>query len=831
MERKTQTVFKSGGTPGNRSRLFILVPVVVFLLLGTFGAIIFWNYHSRFIGERRATLTYRSSIFAHNLSEVMNNRATALNSVSSYFSSASLRGEKVDAAAFQTFCQSLIGGMEAMYEGRSGILALAAARQGSLLHEYAVVGDTLLERDLLDLLREQSRVRLMHEESGMVSVHGPMPASDGRELLLLQTRLRDPASDSWYRVQLVLDHSHILWSARAPFMLKNIPARVINENDAVMWENTERELKDPVDIYITVPNAQWRLRVGTAQAVAPYWHFYALIGLTGLVALVIALLISQLYRQRQELEKRVASRTEEVEQISSRLEQDREELHKVEVDLRSTREKLNSIVSSSSIIIFMLDREGRFSIAEGRGLDLLGLEQEKILGRHISEVLAGSPELESGLETCIGGEAITLRYKQDAVALDIWISPILGKDGDVTGIHGVALDMSSNLELEEQLLQSQKMEAVGRLAGGVAHDFNNLLTAIRGHGELAQVRLSQQGIISEDLEEIRSAAERASALTSQLLTFSRKHQVQPEVLDLNSVVRAMDRMLRRIIGEDISFLTHLEKDLWSIKADRTHIEQIVMNLLVNARDAMPRGGTVTLETCNVQLADEITDARPPISPGDYVRVVVSDTGVGMDDEVQAKVFDPFFTTKSADKGTGLGLSTVYSIVQQIGGGVMLESAPGKGTVFLFYFPRCQEQSAVDELTVEQDENAAGTETVLLVEDDPYVRKLAQQALMNHGYAVVECGSAEEALERFGTGQRQGFSLVIIDIVLPDIDGFELSEILKEKSEDVRFLFMSGYSDERLTRAREQSTIPFLKKPFGVQSLMRAVRATLDTQQR
>jgi signal transduction histidine kinase/FixJ family two-component response regulator len=386
--------------------------------------------------------------------------------------------------------------------------------------------------------------------------------------------------------------------------------------------------------------------------------------------------------------------------------------------------------------------------------------------------------------------------------------------------------------LEEQLRQSQKMEAVGRLAGGVAHDFNNLLTVIGGHAELLLARLPKEAAAARaEIEEIRRAAERAVALTRQLLAFGRKQILEPRVLDLNGVVADMERMLRRLIGEDVELVTRLAPDLGRVRADPGQIEQVVMNLTVNARDAMPRGGRLTLETAELDVDQEFARHHVDFLEGRYVMLAVTDTGVGMERDVQAHIFEPFFTTKGPGQGTGLGLATVYGIVKQSGGHVWFYSEPGQGTCFKIYFPAVREAVAARAL-VPQDASD-GHETILLVEDEPAVRALAREVLSLSGYRVLAAAGAAEARSLCvgspeGSGAIEAIDLLITDVVMPGTSGRELAEGLVARRPGLRVLYISGYTADAIVRhGILHEALPFLSKPFSPQALTRKVREVLD----
>ncbi len=378
---------------------------------------------------------------------------------------------------------------------------------------------------------------------------------------------------------------------------------------------------------------------------------------------------------------------------------------------------------------------------------------------------------------------------------------------------------------EEQLRQGQRMEAVGRLASGIAHDFNNLLTAIQGHAQFLSEDLAPDHPSRADVRGILHSSERAAALTRQLLAFSRGHSMQPETVQLNDIVAAMERLLRRVIREDIAVESALEPALWPVRADPTQIEQILVNLIVNARDAMPRGGRITIKTGNAELATSYAEQHEEVEAGEYVMLAVSDTGVGMDRETQARIFEPFFTTKGPDEGTGLGLSTVLGIIKQMGGHIFVYSEPGQGTAFKIYLPRAG-GSTHHGSTPKRDE-AHGRESVLIVEDDDAVRALARRVLDTRGYRVWTCASAAEALEIL---EEQGaeIALLITDVVMPAMSGHDLVLQIRETRPDMAVLYMSGYTDDDVRRhGMVGSDDYFIGKPFTPEGFARKVREALD----
>jgi CheY-like chemotaxis protein/two-component sensor histidine kinase len=380
--------------------------------------------------------------------------------------------------------------------------------------------------------------------------------------------------------------------------------------------------------------------------------------------------------------------------------------------------------------------------------------------------------------------------------------------------------------MEEQLLQVQKMEAVGRLSGGIAHDFNNLLTVISGYSELLLAKLDAQDPVATGLAEIRRASDKAAALTQQLLAFSRKQFMQPRVVDLNSVVSDAERMLRRIIGENVELIAHLEPRLGTVRADPDQIGQVLVNLAVNARDAMPGGGKLILETANREFDEEHLRLHPEAPPGRYVMLAVSDTGVGMDEATKARIFEPFFTTKERGKGTGLGLSTVYGIVAQSGGHVWVYSEPGQGTTFRIYLPRL-DQAPEETVASAPDGEARGSETVLLVEDQAEVRELAAGVLREYGYEVLEAASGEQA-EQVAASAETPVDAVVTDVVLPGISGRVLAERLTARWPGLSVLYMSGYTDDVVVHHGVlDAGMAFLQKPFAPEVLARKLRELLD----
>jgi len=413
-----------------------------------------------------------------------------------------------------------------------------------------------------------------------------------------------------------------------------------------------------------------------------------------------------------------------------------------------------------------------------------------------------------------------------------WISHycqlVYDEEGNRLGVRASNRDFTERAKLREQLTQSQKMEGIGRLAGGVAHDFNNLLTTIIGYTEIMLTQVDQEGPLRSGMEEIKKASDRAADLTRQLLAFSRKQMMHPVVLNLNYPLAEMDKMLRRLIGEDIDLITVLEPELWKVKFDPGQMDQVVMNLAVNAKDAMPEGGKLTIETANVFL-DEAYVRRHGIElkPGPFVVLAVSDTGFGMDGETQSHVFEPFFTTKEKGKGTGLGLSTVYGIVKQSGGFIWVYSEPGQGTTFKIYLPKSEAEEAFAEEEQIQPQHLEGSGTILLAEDDDSARKLIRSVLQDYGYRVLEAQDGEEALRLFE--QHEGpIHLLLTDVVMPGMNGRELAESLQPLQPKMKVLYMSGYTDNAVVQHGVlEPGMSFIQKPFTPKDLASEVRKVLD----
>lgn len=399
--------------------------------------------------------------------------------------------------------------------------------------------------------------------------------------------------------------------------------------------------------------------------------------------------------------------------------------------------------------------------------------------------------------------------------------------GHVVRTWGIQRDVTEQLRLQEQLRNAQQLEAIGRLAGGVAHDFNNILSIIMGHGELLLATAGGDERVRNGLEQIRRAGERAASLTQQLLAFSRKQVLQPKVLDLNEAVADVEKMLSRVIGEDIELVAKLHPSLISVKADPGQIEQVLMNLAVNARDAMPQGGKLAMETSQVEISEE-QGRHLDLPAGRYVMLTVADTGHGMDASTLSHVFEPFFTTKPVGKGTGLGLATVYGIVKQSGGGIQVESEPGRGTAFRICLPAAEGEARAPQERAGNEKVAGGSETILVVEDEPDLRELTRIFLEGYGYKVLEAAGAEKAIET-SEYSSEPIHLLLTDVIMPGMSGRQLAEKILSKRPQTKIVYMTGYTDDMVVQHRVlEPGVQLLQKPFTKAELATKVRATLDS---
>ncbi len=494
---------------------------------------------------------------------------------------------------------------------------------------------------------------------------------------------------------------------------------------------------------------------------------------------------------------------------------------------------LNAVIEGTFDAVFLKDLEGRYKLINSAGARYLGRSVEEVLGKHDRELFTAESAavlVERDRQVTTSGAPLTFEETVTAAGVTRTFlsakSVLRDAQGKVTGLIGIAHDVSHQKRLEEQFRQAQKMEAVGRLAGGVAHDFNNLLTVISGNTDLVLERIGASEEVRELLGEIKLAGERATTLTRQLLAFSRKQVLRPEVVDLNALLGELMKLLTRLIGEDIEVTLRAGAGLGLARIDPGQFEQAIVNLAVNARDAMPRGGGIIIETSNVEVDAEHAARHADLKPGSYVRVSVADSGVGMDEETRVRVFEPFFTTKGVNEGTGLGLAMVYGFVVQSGGHVEVHSQPGVGTTFVIHLPRAGGVVA-PRATRDPPRVAGGQETILLVEDEDSVRRLVRRMLRRGGYTVLEAGDGEEAL---AVAERHAgrIDLVVTDLVMPRMSGRELAASLATLRPDARILFMSGYTDEAVIRhGIQEPGTAFVHKPFTATALAERVRELLD----
>jgi two-component system, cell cycle sensor histidine kinase and response regulator CckA len=559
---------------------------------------------------------------------------------------------------------------------------------------------------------------------------------------------------------------------------------------------------------------------------------------------------SELHDARQLLERRVAERTAELAATNENLRQQVAERQLTEHALRLSEQKYRTIVEATSEGIWLTSAEDRITFINRRALAQLGFAEEEMIGAPVARFLP-LPEGET-LRSAFGSGSRAPQQdhsalqdwqllRADGAALWVMIScaPQFGPDGEYRGSLLVITDITQRKELEQRLLHTDKMETVGRLAGGIAHDFNNLLTVISGYGDMLLERVTEPELRA-DLKGMVTAAERAASLTAQLLAFSRQQMAQPRVIDLNRVVSDMYRMLRRLIGEDIQLLLHLDSRLAMVKTDPTQMEQVIINLAVNARDAMPSGGTLTIRTLNGCKAPRVS-ANGGAAFAPAVKLIVSDSGAGMTAEVRSRAFEPFFTTKATGKGTGLGLASVYGIIRQNGGDVRIYSEVGVGTTFEIVLPSATAAAssapegtepasplAPEALSHPSADPAPARETILLVEDDDAVRSLTRHVLERQGFHVLAAGDPTHALS-IAAEYSDPIDLVLTDVVMPQLSGHALAVRLRVLRPEAKIVFMSGYLDDHsLAGIQSDRDVPFIQKPFTPTALIERIRQILDS---
>jgi two-component system cell cycle sensor histidine kinase/response regulator CckA len=488
------------------------------------------------------------------------------------------------------------------------------------------------------------------------------------------------------------------------------------------------------------------------------------------------------------------------------------------------------------VSVFVFDAAGVVLDVNRTGAALVRADRDRLIGRPFAELLVDADETlltDHIARVLAAGErrVVELRMKGRGPASHLRLESIArAEDGATASVLSVLVDVTEHRQLQEQLNQAQKMEAMGRLAGGVAHDFNNVLMAIMGYTDLLLLRLAPRDESRSAVEMIQKTAERAQSLTRQLVAFSRKQVIEHRSVNLNTVVKETTKLLKRVLGEDVEVIPALAADLSLVKADPGQLQQVLMNLALNARDAMPRGGRLVIETADREVDEALAARTVRLRPGPHVVLTVSDTGVGIDPDVLPHIFEPFYTTKPIGKGTGLGLSTVFGIVEQGDGHVQVESVPGAGTTFTVYLPALKESARRAAKKAERPERAAlprGSETILVVEDEPAVRETVTEILKTTGYSVLSAGHAGEAL--LVCERHDGpIHLMLTDVVMPGMGGRELAQRLTQMRPDMQVLYMSGHTDDAILRHGVRDALySFIQKPFTMDVLARKIRALLD----
>jgi PAS domain S-box-containing protein len=664
-------------------------------------------------------------------------------------------------------------------------------------------------------------------EGGYTLARAELPL-DGAGLLTSVPVFRDSEFQGW--VASIIDVSALI-DAVWPLGSSGRSIAVVDEGGVIYERLGLGGLSRFAQARVGLNGLEWELRVSPelgliSEMQSPFPTLTLVLGLFGSALLGISIALWQ----------KAHFRAGKLRAVNEALEAQIAERLRAEAVADEAHKRLEAVFRASPLAILALDRGGRVTRWNAAAEQLFGWQEHDVLGRPIPVI---SPAEEGRVllpwDRVLRGEypaTIDLQAQRrdgSSVEVRLWAAPVTDVAGRTTGVIVVAEDITERQRLELQLLQAQKMESIGRLAGGIAHDFNNVLTAILGHAEIALNELAEDAPMRLDLTEVKKAAERAAGLTRQLLAFSRRQLLHPRVLDLNEVVLDIEKLLRRLIGEHIELVTKLAPQSGRIRADPGQIEQVIMNLAVNARDAMPEGGVLRIETANVDVLREYPRQPVALEPGRWALLRVSDNGVGMDEATRQHAFDPFFTTKEPGKGTGLGLSTVYGIVRQSGGHVMIESEPGRGTTVRVYLPRVEAPVEWHEMPLVPAPVTGGTETVLLVEDDEGVRSLARSILARNGYIVLEAATPGEA-QAIVTRGGGSIDLLVTDVVMPEMSGRSLAERLRAELPQLKVLYMSGYMESPGARHDVPEFFKrLLSKPFTGDGLLRAVREALDSE--
>jgi PAS domain S-box-containing protein len=496
---------------------------------------------------------------------------------------------------------------------------------------------------------------------------------------------------------------------------------------------------------------------------------------------------------------------------------------RAEEELRASEQRLRVVLAHLPLVLWATNRDGIATFCAGQGLQALGIMSENVIARTFEDVdVEPFTALAEHVRRALGGEAFSSHINVQELTFDAWSVPVRDEKQTIVGATGVIFDTTERRRLETELSNAQKMEAVGRLAGGIAHDFNNNLTAIVGYVDMILGQIGDDKPISGDLKEVQRAAERATGLVRRLLAFGRRQVIQPRELNLNAVVQGLTPMLERLIGESIQIVVTLAPDLRRVVGDAGQVEQVIMNLSLNARDAMPFGGTLTIETSNMTASERL----PAPASGPHVLMTIRDTGTGMDANTREHLFEPFFTTKPVGQGTGLGLSTVYGIVKQLNGFISVDSEVGKGTIFRIVLPVSGHVPEIVQTMASPGRTVVSRETILLVEDEEAVRRFTKLALERHGFHVMEAASPEQALSLAATAERP-IGLLLTDVVMPQLSGPELAERLKKERPQLPVLYMSGYPASMVMQgALLDSSVRLLPKPFTTADLLMNVEDVL-----